>query len=440
MYGDHAPRGGAVRAPSDRVEVSFSATTERSALDRVVRGGELRALYQPLVDLATLDTIGYEALARGPAGSALERPDQLFDAAAREGLVAKLDLACREAAVAGAAEAGLGVGATLFVNVEPAGVRPELPFLGARALEAVARAGFHVVAELTERALTLRPRELFGLVNLLRERGYGVALDDVGAHEGSLALMPLISPDVIKLDLELVRSRPDAELARVVHAVQAEAERTGAVVVAEGIESEEYLDRALALGAEFGQGWLFGHPDRMPHAPAAPASPLRLSRLEAAAAPAPTPFSALAGRRPTRRGDKSLLLALSRMLEARAAELGREAVVLATFQDDRFFTAASARRYEELARRAAFVGAFGVGLSAEPAPGVRGVALQESEPLRGEWNVVVIGPHFAGGFAARDLGDDGPDEKRRFDFAMTHDRDLVIEAGRSMMRRTAPLG
>jgi DICT domain-containing protein len=68
---------------------------------------------------------------------------------------------------------------------------------------------------------------------------------------------------------------------------------------------------------------------------------------------------------------------------------------------------------------------------------VRGVHLAADEALRDEWNVTVLGPHFGAAFVARDLGDSGPDHERRFDFAMTHDRELVTEVARSLMRRLA---
>jgi hypothetical protein len=47
----------------------------------------------------------------------------------------------------------------------------------------------------------------------------------------------------------------------------------------------------------------------------------------------------------------------------------------------------------------------------------------------------VIGPHFAGAFVARDLGDDGPDRDRRFDFFVTYERELVVAAARTLMAR-----
>ena len=62
---------------------------------------------------------------------------------------------------------------------------------------------------------------------------------------------------------------------------------------------------------------------------------------------------------------------------------------------------------------------------------------QEARVLRGEWNVIVLDAHFAAAFTARDLGDGGDDDERRFDFCMTYDRELVIAAARTLMERIA---
>src|SRR5918997_5912954 len=94
--------------------------------------------------------------------------------------------------------------------------------------------------------------------------GCAIAVDDVGADRRSLAFMPFLRPEIIKLDLSLTQARPTPQIASVVHAVNAEAERTGALVLAEGIESDHHLMRARALGARYGQGWRFGRPGPLP--------------------------------------------------------------------------------------------------------------------------------------------------------------------------------
>jgi EAL domain-containing protein (putative c-di-GMP-specific phosphodiesterase class I) len=405
-----------------------------SVAELVDRRG-VRSAYQPLVDLYTGETVGYEALARGPRGSRLERPDLLFEAARVAGLEREVEWECQRAALQGALDGGLATGQALFVNVEPRLLRAERPaHITALLDEALER--FSLFTEFTERSLTDRPAEVLAAVQRQRERGIRIALDDVGADPRSLALMPFLAPDVIKLDLRLVQENPSRQVAEIVHAVSAEAERTGALVLAEGIETEEHRQTALALGARYGQGWLFGRPGELAPSPAPVSSAIAAPRSAQQTVHA-SPFEAVAAHRPVLRGDKRLLLALSLQIEAQASSLGSSAVVLSTFQEAEYFTPKTAARYSRLSEHAALAGALGVGLSEHPAPGVRGVAIEHVDPLRGEWDVTVIAPHFAMAFVARELGDAGPDMERRFDFATTYDRDLAIAAARALMTRVA---
>jgi EAL domain-containing protein (putative c-di-GMP-specific phosphodiesterase class I) len=404
----------------------------------LIEGGGLHSAYQPIVDIRTLAVVGYEALARGPEGSPLASPAELFGAARRSGQLTALDRACREAAIEGAWASGMGGAAALFVNVDPDAVEGGELFSDV-ALEEIRASGLRVFVEVTERALAAHPAELLATVERARRAGIGVALDDVGADDRSLALLPFLRPDVVKLDLALIEDTASASVARTVHAVNAEAERTGALVLAEGIETDAHLFRAAAVGAQLGQGWLFGWPCALPKSVPTPVdADIPVIHPHAAHSVRATPFTLIGEQRPCRRGDKRLLLRLSRQLEAHAAEIGHEAVVLATFQHDRFFTARQAGTYRDLAARVAFVGVFGEDVDEHPAPGVRGADLAGRPDLTREWNVLVIGPHFAGGFVARDLGDEGPDEARRFDFATTFDRELVSTAASILMQRVSP--
>jgi EAL domain-containing protein (putative c-di-GMP-specific phosphodiesterase class I) len=413
---------------------SVATALRPGPLPQLLRSGGVRALYQPIVDLDSGAAVAYEALARGPQGSPLESPAALFGAAHRLGLVGELDRACRTAAVDGALAADLAASQALFVNVEPGAVLADDALLSHE--EALLSGRLRVVVELTERALTDRPAEVLAAVAWLRERGCGIALDDVGVDRRSLALMPFLAPDVIKLDMSLIQARGTSqEGARVLNAVAAEAERSGALLLAEGIETEAHLARAHAVGATLGQGWLFGRPGPLP-APGAAVDRLQLRAHQPL--PTGTPYELIADQRRVRRGDKRLLLALSRQLEAEASVLGGEAVVLATFQDGAFFTPRSRDRYVSLARTAALVGALGFGMDSRPAPGVRGAGLLEDEALRGEWDVAVVSPHFAGAFVARDLGDEGDDGDRRFEFFLTYERELVVCAARALMARIVP--
>ena len=376
--------------------------------------------------------VGFEALARGPHGSQLESPAALFPAAEREGLRAELERECLRAAFSGAAEFGLNGGSALFVNLEPE-LLAEAEIENLARLTERTRDRLRIIVELTERELLLSPTELLGAVDRMRSFGFGIALDDVGADHRSLALIPFLEPDVIKLDLKLIQDRPRGEIATIVHAVSAEAERTGATILAEGVEQPEHLERARALGATLAQGWFFGRPGPLPDAPAV--VPMRVPFRSAAPLELPSPYQVVAAERPTRIGDKSLLLTLSSELEEHVRDRSDASVLLASFQRRSFFTAEVSARYERMARRLALVGALGVGPDPNASGVVRWAELPPRDPLIAEWDVAVIGPHFAATFVARDLGDEGPDLDRRFEFAITHDRALAVRAAKAMMRR-----
>jgi hypothetical protein len=280
------------------------------------------------------------------------------------------------------------------------------------------------------------------MVEAVRQRGWAVALDDVGADARSLALVPLLRPDVVKLDLNLVQHRPTLAIAEIVSAVSAYAETSGAVVLAEGIETPAHRQAAEGMGARLGQGWLLGRPAPLPgpgQRPAPSAAWTLPAEDRSAVLTGASPYELAVAARgdAVRTATKPLLQAMSVHLETQAAGLGAHAVVAAAFQHADFFTAGAARRYAALARGAAFVGVLGEGLPLAPAPDVRGGHLACDDPLRGEWDVAVVGPHFAAVLVARDLGDTGPDHTRRFEYLLSYDRDLAVAVARTLIARLA---
>lgn len=420
----------------------MAGPVDLSALAELVSGEGLRSVFQPIVDIDTLQPVAFEALSRGPQGTSLETPDAFLSAAYSAGLAAEIDWACRRSAYRAALEAGLDQGTTLFVNVEPATLGTPAPANVAE-LQGRALQRLRVVLEVTERVITSRPAEILGAAQWARSHGWGVALDDLGANPGSLALLPLLRPDVVKLDLRLVHARPDREIATIMTAVSAYAEQTGAALLAEGIETPEHLMTARALGMRYGQGYLFGRPAPMPTTP----PDLRggvtgggVQFLVPADLPVAgnTPFEVVAARRPVRPSTKPMLVEMAKHLEAEAAALSTPAVVLSAFQDAQHFTGDTVHRYEALGRTCPLVVAMGAGLPPEPVAGVRGANIGTADILAGEWSTLIVGAHYAGALVARDLGDSGPEHSRRFDYALTHDRSLVLDAAATLMRRVLP--
>lgn len=315
----------------------------------------MEAHYQPIVDLETRAVVAYEALAREDGAF----PAARFAAARATGGLPELDAECQRLAFAGAE----GLASTLFVNVEPACFAGPPP--GGPA---------NVIVELTERELTARPAELLLAVERVRARGWGVAVDDVGVDWRSLALLPLLRPDVVKLDRSVLAHADAPEAARVVRGARAHVERHGGLLLAEGIEDAEHESRARAFGARLGQGWRFGRPAPLgPEARSAAAEPLVSPREPIGEE---TPLQLLRGHA-LGTGTKRELLAFSMDLEREALAMRDPSVVLGTFQHARHFTSRTRERYAGLAAGAAFVAAFGVGLDPSPPGGAR------RQPARG---------------------------------------------------------
>ena len=423
-----APPGPVPPAPRQ----SRSSRRLRDAVGDVLAHGAVEIGFQPVVDLLTREPVGFEALARGPAGSDLETPAALFAAARAAGRLDELDWLCQRGALRAALRAGLRAPGVLFLNVE-ADASGFLP-LDLRTLYAEATGQMVVAVEVAEHALTRRPGALLGRVADMRALGCTVVLDDVGTAPDALATMAVLEPDVVKLDLAVLSGRPESELAAVVDAVAAHAERSGATVLVERIETPDEVRLAETLGARLAQGWAFGGREPLVAAPPPPAE----RSVSPGFHPDPrdtTPFQLVSEHCTIRRAGRELLAGLSRHLEEQARAMGRSAVLVGAFQDDERFDAATRRRYAELARELAFCGAVGTGMPAEPAAGVHGGRLHAADPVAREWTVAVVSPQACGTLCAS-APDDA--EAGEYDYVITHDRALAASAAAALMARIGP--
>lgn len=392
-----------------------------SPIARGTDDGAVLAAFQPIIDLRDGCVVGYEALARPRDGSS---PEQLFAAARAQGRVGEVDRECRAAALREAEAAGLGAPFALFLNAEASALEldpPDLP-----------RGSATLIIEITERALTERPDAALRTLTALRTRGWGVSLDDVGGDSRSLAVMPLLYPDVIKLDLRLLDARDTVDVARVVTAVGAEAELRRASVLAEGIDSQAQLEIARAMGATLGQGYMLGEPGPLPAELPKPGRPLRLGG--AGGDPyGPLPYQRVTNwKRPTR-GSRALAERAAALLSGQASALGSTGMLLAAPDDMQ-----PPSRYEALRDSLGFVGVL------------------EPGALEDTWTEVALGPGFGACFVARREASEAvmspqdprgrrePAEPGRGDeagrgscwlFATSYDRELVVECALLLMAR-----
>jgi EAL domain-containing protein (putative c-di-GMP-specific phosphodiesterase class I) len=389
------------------------------------------------VSLPDEAVVGYEALARWPSLNGVT-PLEVFAHAATTGELDALDHACVTAAARGALQGTSSAGMLLLVNCEPTAA--DLNTAADAALADAARE-FRLVFELTERGLLTDPGALLRKVAALRSHGFLIALDDVGAHRDSLALLDIVDPDIVKLDLGLVQNQPDRVQARTVAAVMAHHERTGALILAEGIETDEHLEQALAYGATMGQGYRFGRPGELDTAPETAAVPdvrrMEPERVE------PSVFGVTTHGLTTRVVRKRTLLELSRHIERLAESAESAPIVLTTLQQHSNFSLTTQRRYTALADRSPLVLVFGIGVPEDLPPRVRWVDIAADDPLSSEWTIVVLGPHTAAALVAQEqvsspYSPSLPDGERRFEAAITFDRARVTRAARTLMARLGP--
>ena len=235
---------------ADRRDVA--ATQAR--LRNLLVGHEYHPAFQPIVNLATREVIGFEALTRFDDGSA---PDVRFGEADRSGLGPEYELATLRAALAVGAD--LPAGAFLSLNVSPAFV-----LRGSRRFrQLIADSPRPLVLELTEHvAIDDYPRVRAALAKL---GDVGLAVDDAGAGYASLRHILELRPTFAKLDISLVRGIDGDDLRQALAAgLQFFASRTGCRLIAEGIETDAEADVLHGLGIELGQGFLFGRPGLVP--------------------------------------------------------------------------------------------------------------------------------------------------------------------------------
>jgi len=238
------------------------AAMRRLELDHVlarIEKGDLAAVAQPIIELATGRAIAYEGLVRWPTGNAPSRAAELFGAARQHGLTDQLERAARHAVLRGART--LPADATLFINCAPA-VVSGCAFAGEleRDVHAAGLSPDRVVVELTEQAE--EDGATFGRgIELLRRRGFGIALDDFGIGASGLDRLMTLNPDWIKIDRSLVRGiDSDRPRARLIDAIARFASDIGVRIVGEGIETRGELRRVREAGIGFGQGFLLGRP------------------------------------------------------------------------------------------------------------------------------------------------------------------------------------
>jgi EAL domain-containing protein (putative c-di-GMP-specific phosphodiesterase class I) len=213
--------------------------------------------FQPIVDVSTRQVFAYEALVRGSDGGGAaevlskvnEDNRYLFDQSCR---VKAVELASR-----------LGIDAFVSINFLPNAVYEAATCIRAT-LQAARQHGFpteKLIFEITENEKVVDKEHLKRIIREYRRQGFKTAIDDFGAGYSGLNLLAEFQPDIIKLDMALVRNI-DQEPVRqaIVQGILGVCKALDIDVIAEGIESRAEYDLLRGMGIRYFQGYLFAKP------------------------------------------------------------------------------------------------------------------------------------------------------------------------------------
>ena len=253
----------------------FSRTTSLSSLVSQSQSGWLLDMlaaervtsqFQPIVYADTGCIFAQEALLRGIAiDGKLIAPGRFFPLAAEADILAQLDRLARYSAIREAKRHQIQE--KIFINFTPTSIYDPASCLRST-LKLIDEAGIsheQIVFEVVESAQVEDSAHLDSILKVYREAGFGVALDDFGAGFSNLNLLHQLRPDLIKLDMNLIRNvHADPYKALLTEKILEVAARLNIKTVAEGIETEQELDWVKEHGATFAQGYLIAKPNTIP--------------------------------------------------------------------------------------------------------------------------------------------------------------------------------
>jgi EAL domain-containing protein (putative c-di-GMP-specific phosphodiesterase class I) len=233
----------------------------RSRLQDVLLGNQITTVFQPIVDLQTGRTHGFEALSRGPVGTSQHSPINLFETAKACELTFELDQHCRRRALRTARDLPLPY--RLFLNVVPASMY-DPDFQGAsliRLLEGLGLSPERIVLEVSEQyAIENYPLFVEALQNFT-QLGFSIAVDDIGKGNSGLETIAHLNPRYLKFDMQLVRDIDKSHVKReMARALKTFADKMESQIIAEGIEREGEQQACVELGLHYGQGYLLARP------------------------------------------------------------------------------------------------------------------------------------------------------------------------------------
>jgi diguanylate cyclase (GGDEF)-like protein len=260
MYRAKTEGRGRYRFFSPAMDAKLQARLKlESGIKAAIESGQIVPYYQPLLDLRSKVTLGYEVLARWEHPSrGLLRPSEFIPVAEDTGVISDLtDFLVRKVL-----DEAKRWSSSAYVSFNISSRQFADPWLVQKILGVVTETGFpprRLALELTEAALADKVEEIKAALQSLRNLGVRVVLDNFGTGSAGLHKLRALQFDMIKIDQSLIRSMVGQPRdAKMVEAILALGRALDIEIAAVGIETHQTLEALIALGCEIGQGSLFG--------------------------------------------------------------------------------------------------------------------------------------------------------------------------------------
>lgn len=223
--------------------------------------------FQPVIDINTKKIKGYECLSRGiKKDGDILNPSYMFNLAKKAEMVYFLDRLCRMSAIKTAHKYGI-TDSNIFINFTPSSIyNPEYCLKDTVNLVENLKLDIpNIVFEVVEFEKITEVDHLKDVLDYYRQKGFKVALDDVGEGYSSLKMLAALKPDIIKLDTYLIKGiEADSFKRAIVEHLVNLSKKLDIMVLAEGIETHQELETAVQLKVDLAQGYLFGKPAPKP--------------------------------------------------------------------------------------------------------------------------------------------------------------------------------
>ena len=248
-------------AMADGTEAVFSSWISSAVYEAVTHNTGIEMHYQPIVYTGTGNVAYYEALLRIRYEGELVPPSHIFPIVTMRQMEHALDRTVIDKVHEDLVQQFIPAGSGISINLsaESVGHKDVVEWL--MPLTDFTQS-YYIVIEVTETSLITQISSAARSLTILRKLGFKVALDDFGSGYSSLRYLTSMPVDIIKFDITLIQGMMDDRLGKLVQKMASMLNGLGYDLVAEGIETEELLDKVKAAGFNLSQGFLFGQPTR----------------------------------------------------------------------------------------------------------------------------------------------------------------------------------